>query len=184
MKKVITLSLSVLLFVSVFSGCSTKDRQLYQTLENIKTNLEEDLSEYGITDYTLANDIEPDGNDYWYFVEVPSLNSFDEEKKCEIIYKLCDDSDGFYRDDSAENDFVMITVKVLSNGKTYLTFDEDEYYEDDELVTVHQKRYSSSNSDSGSNRWAGSNYDYDGDNQWDDNEWYDALDDYLDENGY
>lgn len=177
--RLLILSIILLLFVCVVSGCSTYDPELKETLETIQTGLENDLTEYGITDYTFDREVVPDGNDYKFSVEVPELDSYDDEKKCDVLYNLCGNNDGFY---SSEGDFIMINVYIISNEKTYCAYNQYEYFVDGEMVSVNQRKNSSSGSSS--NKWAGRNYDYDGDNQWDDNEWYDAMDDYLDEYGY
>lgn len=209
MKKIIIILLTVFLLVSI-TGCSKKHieeipSEIYNTFkkesqslaqkENI-SNSEINLSLLGvreqrsplpyIAELRMEIDIPNIENggytqaDYDAVVALSETDSYDLEKYTWVNGK---NKEVYY--------FDIDEIKITSNGSVY-TIDHEEkgtkaysyLRKDGEIVyewSYVLSIYRGEADDGGGN---GNEYDYNGNNEWDSNEWNDALDDYLTEHGY
>ena len=182
--KVISLFLAFAVIVGCFAGCGTNP-QVQACADEIREDVVKVLSEKGITDYTIADKLKKETNNKYYLnVDIPSLEGMDEQSKVVLLNSLCDQSDGFFMDDSGEtSDWTMIFVEVTSHDNTYAAYDNYVYYKNGETVVVNKKSNTdSSNYDKDDPYY--SNNDYNNDGNLDVNEFQGAVGDYMDQNGY
>ena len=150
----------------------------------IKENVVDILNRNYITDYTISeNAIEEGYREYYISVDLPCLETMDDDTKLHLLCDICDENDGFYIGKaSSTSEFVYIKIKVTSNGDEYYAYDRHVYYVNDEGVIVNPYEDSDGNYDKNDPYY--SNNDYNNDGYINDDEFQGAVGDWMDKNGY
>ncbi len=184
-KRLINVFAILLAIVFVFSGCTSS--QINNEVSSIKSGVQRILEKHNITNYSFAEDLIPDGyNKYILLIDIPEIDEYTDEEKVDVLEDICDEGSGFFKGNSTnDSDFIMIYVEVNSNGNRYVAYDGYSYFVNSNEVNVKEHKYYTDNSGNyDKNDPYYSSNDSDNDGYINQEEFQNAVGDWMDDHGY